>query len=229
MKKIYLFLLLVGMVGFGFCSFASASTFTYNLDYRISDPDTPLNNTIGTVTIADNTNNANYVDVTIALNDNDWKILSFDLNFLNNSTKVSYSGWDITNITNHGGSKDLTYDFNKIRPPGYGNQGGFDLGSANVNKFGTFTFTIAAYNVSGGNKTYIDLNADNFNFLNYTGTGDGIFYAAVHIGNYDGPNKHPNTDSITVGATNAVPIPGAAWLFGSGLLGLVALKRKLKG
>lgn len=42
-------------------------------------------------------------------------------------------------------------------------------------------------------------------------------------------NKGPSNYNVTLEATSPVPIPGAVWLFGSGLVGLIGLKRKRLG
>jgi hypothetical protein len=52
-----------------------------------------------------------------------------------------------------------------------------------------------------------------------TGNGSG-WYAAAHV--------VPEGSSTTGYAANAVPIPAAVWLLGSGLIGLVGLRRRFK-
>ena len=65
------------------------------------------------------------------------------------------------------------------------------------------------------------LLASFFAFYSEEGGGEGSWLAAAHI-------QAISTDpgSTWVGGTVPVPIPGAVWLLGSGLLGLVGLKRK---
>ncbi len=53
---------------------------------------------------------------------------------------------------------------------------------------------------------------------------DMDFYIMV----YDGANSHAMKLVTSVLEVTATPIPGAAWLLGSGLLGLVGLRRKIK-
>jgi hypothetical protein len=50
-------------------------------------------------------------------------------------------------------------------------------------------------------------------------------------GDYSGNNEGTKFDLNLTGARQSavVPIPGAAWLLGPGLLGLVGLKRKYLG
>ena len=52
-----------------------------------------------------------------------------------------------------------------------------------------------------------------------TGNGSG-WYAAAHV--------VPAGSSMTGYAANAVPIPAAVWLLGSGLIGLVGLRRRFR-
>lgn len=52
------------------------------------------------------------------------------------------------------------------------------------------------------------------------------------LGPWQDGNGQPVTDVVFQGATvtvvNPVPVPGAVWLFGSGLIGMVGLKRRRK-
>jgi len=38
----------------------------------------------------------------------------------------------------------------------------------------------------------------------------------------------PSSDTLTVNVTSVVPIPAAAWLFGSGLLGMIGIAIRKK-
>ncbi len=55
---------------------------------------------------------------------------------------------------------------------------------------------------------------------------DNIRYIKL-IGNSLGGSS-PGYDLLAVEALNSVPIPGAIWLFGSGLFGLIGLRRKFR-
>ena len=69
----------------------------------------------------------------------------------------------------------------------------------------------ALYGVSDGTDNLFEINFDVDG--NFTGTGDGSTW------------KH-DIEGMAVGST--VPIPGAIWLLGSGLMGLVGFKRRKK-
>lgn len=70
------------------------------------------------------------------------------------------------------------------------------------------------------------LTSGSFNFLSACGnlncSGPGNFYAAAHVQNI-GANSGWIASNVGI-----VPIPGALWLFGSGLLGLAGLARSKK-
>jgi hypothetical protein len=54
--------------------------------------------------------------------------------------------------------------------------------------------------------------------------GNALLFAARAKPGTQGDNDHFKIDSLTV--TTVVPVPAAAWLFGSGLLGLVGVARR---
>ena len=60
--------------------------------------------------------------------------------------------------------------------------------------------------------------------------GDGYYYFDREFGNFDCNAQGINCTAATshVSAYGVVPIPAAAWLFGSGLLGLVGVARRKK-
>jgi hypothetical protein len=89
----------------------------------------------------------------------------------------------------------------------------FDFPTANRYRFNntdTVSFTITGYNIT----------AESFNFLN---TSDSA-HVAAHLAGI------PGGSSSTVGDVklDPVPIPAAVWLLGSGLVGLAALRRRMK-
>ena len=66
------------------------------------------------------------------------------------------------------------------------------------------------------------ITANSFNFLSDEGSGEGTFLAASKWQGTVGEN-----DSAWVGVS-PVPVPATAWLFGSGLLGMVGIARRKK-
>ncbi|MEW6263269.1 MAG: VPLPA-CTERM sorting domain-containing protein [Thermodesulfobacteriota bacterium] len=90
-----------------------------------------------------------------------------------------------------------------------------------------FTFPTSEDSRFEGTESYqylissdIQLYASFFNFPSAPGGGNGIWHTAAHIQGISGGL------SAWVGDGPQVPIPGAIWLLGSGLLGLAALRRR---
>ncbi len=68
------------------------------------------------------------------------------------------------------------------------------------------------------------VSASDFNYLSSMGGGNGSWLAAVHVQN----TPSGGSGSAWVGATlTPTPIPAAVWLLGSGLAGLVGIRKKL--
>jgi hypothetical protein len=60
------------------------------------------------------------------------------------------------------------------------------------------------------------------------GTDDGIGGSPADNGPFSGTNFNFDFTSLTVTAVPEVPVPAAAWLFGSGLVGLIGVARRKK-
>jgi hypothetical protein len=60
-------------------------------------------------------------------------------------------------------------------------------------------------------------------------TGDGIGGVPMTDGPFTGFNFNSDITSLTVSSVSTVPLPAAAWLFGSGLLGLLAAGQRKRG
>jgi hypothetical protein len=77
------------------------------------------------------------------------------------------------------------------------------------------------------NSSIVDISLDDGGMAYYIGLISDTAFSSAAI-QYDaggGGNFLFNVDDIT---TSAVPIPGAIWLFGSGLLGLIGISRRRK-
>jgi len=77
--------------------------------------------------------------------------------------------------------------------------------------------------------TTLDVNQDVSGFLVTGGlplSDDGI--SGVPMATTPFPSHHLNIDITQMTVTSVVPIPAAAWLFGSGLLGLIGIARRKK-
>lgn len=72
------------------------------------------------------------------------------------------------------------------------------------------------------------VNVDATNSFNFVAEPGQIY--SIYLGGYKGANDWlPKRDFYTLNiTTSAVPVPATAWLFGSGLLGLISYSRKRK-
>ena len=106
---------------------------------------------------------------------------------------------------------------------------------SNNNEFGVFTYDNPFYRneslVNGAGLTYLDhsttvSNSSDFSFIAQAGE---IYTLA--LGGYMGVNWNQQHDGYVLNITtspSAVPIPAAAWLMGSGLIGLASIGRRKK-
>jgi len=70
-------------------------------------------------------------------------------------------------------------------------------------------------------------NTFNFDFLAWEGTSDVVGYHVAWVGSWQ-ISAFRTDGSEYASRRAAVPIPAAVWLFGSGLLGLVGIRRRLQ-
>jgi hypothetical protein len=68
-----------------------------------------------------------------------------------------------------------------------------------------------------------DLSVNDFNFFSRMGGGTGSYILASHIQNLPATGS-----SVWVGTVTPVPLPAALWLFGSGIVGLVGVLRRMR-
>jgi hypothetical protein len=124
-------------------------------------------------------------------------------------------GGDLNNLqitngtTNHGYfASFINVSNNGLKVP---SSNGFDIGFnwSSQNRFGAGA--VETYVITGTGIHALDFMQRN---------GDG-YYAAAHV-----QDIGEGSGTIYTKTFNAVPIPGAVWLFGSGLLGLVGVRKK---
>ena len=115
------------------------------------------------------------------------------------------------------GDVDGTIDFNT--PAGTG-------GSLSLSSFSPVTnfFSVGGWQLDLSTLTIVDQTAG---LLNLSGLGvlSGNGYSATDV-NWSFSSSSTTSYSMTVANVSAVPVPAAVWLFGSGLLGLVAVARR---
>lgn len=127
---------------------------------------------------------------------------------------------DINNQTNYSASGGSTY---------------FELFSNNFNAGHTDNFSghgIGFWNTTGGTEGNFQIDVDYISGTQLQGSGTLTGYTLSDLGlTQTGLWKtlsNGETVSITINGSgiSAVPVPAAAWLFGSGLLGLVGMARR---
>lgn len=145
-----------------------------------------------------------------------------DLTFNDPIRNVTYSDWRLPTTTNL---------FSSI---------GWDLSGQSSEMAYMFYINLGYSPIYGDPHLYPDPSASsffpNFVFRSYWSGTDAdtevprAWYFHFHTGLQDIDNQTENQSrawAVRDGDVAAVPIPGAAWLLGSGLLGFIALKRKL--
>lgn len=172
------------------------------------------------------------------------------VNYLNNisyggSNQWSLPGWTDTGVVgvqcnNNGG--DCGYNVNPSSSPlaqlYYGElakKGIRNTSGNNQSDYGIFGNGILNSNLYGAQVTggVVGPFSDVQSYGYWSGTeyapnrnGTWVFITGSGFQSYYGKGSQFYTWAITPGQVAAVPVPGAVWLFGSGLLGLLGLKRR---
>lgn len=194
-------LLLIGTAA----SSARAASITFNLDAIIDGSGLRSTASLGTLTLTDN---GNYVDIVVKLENPSWKIQEMALNFddsrFSNSSRFSLV------------HESLKVNEDKVKQGGY--KGNFDIdipATGNIGQYGYYSDTLK---LLGGGNTILDVSDFAFKDTN------NLIYASLHIGNYS------NGSSVWVGASSiarphAVPEPSTILLLGFGMLGIFFLRK----
>jgi hypothetical protein len=133
-------------------------------------------------------------------------------------------------VASTGPAADVTTAINGYKPDG---DGFFDIKfefptANNEDRFGAGE--VVVYNITSTTDPIEPIVADSFNLFSSSIGGDnkgaggqGLFLSSAHV---QGIYNEQNPDNANSGWVGAVPIPSAMWLFGSGLLGLIAIRRR---
>ncbi len=99
-------------------------------------------------------------------------------------------------------------------------------GSLNLESFSPVTnfFSIGGWQLDVSTLTIVDQSAGTLNLLGL-GVLKGHDFDATDV-SWSFSSSSTTSYSMTVSSVSPVPVPAAAWLFGSGLLGLVGVARR---
>ncbi len=105
------------------------------------------------------------------------------------------------------------------------NMFGFNIGTFNTSPISiTVNTNLTNYTYSG--LTIADSNAGLLDYKGFIATTPGEYFTGFKIVADNGRDNLPGITNVAVGNVTPVPVPGAVWLFASGLLGLGALRKK---
>ncbi len=122
-------------------------------------------------------------------------------------------------VYTNGGTGDVEGTVNILTPTGTG-------GTLSLNKFTPVTnfFSVGGWTLGVDTLTIVDQTAGTLN-LSGLGVLTGHGFDATDV-NWSFSSSSTTSFSMTVSSVSPVPVPAAAWLFGSGLLGLVGIARR---
>jgi len=204
--------LLLTLGSFFFAGFAGAAIVTFQLDYEFSGATPPSGLTPWLTATFDDQDSSGSVELTMAatnLTDAE-HVKGWYFNFAGDLTTLSFSYDSAADV--EAASINTGTDAFKADGDGF-----FDILFVFAN--GDFREgEESVYSITG-----TGITADSFDFFSAPGDGNGSWTTAAHIGGIGPCDQY----SGWVGG-NSVPIPGALWLLGSGLIGLVGMRKKLK-
>lgn len=173
-------------------------------------------------------NGVNYAQVTIS--DSTTTPGNIDFN-----VQVNTSAFSVSSGANFG-MQDFSFNYDNSLPVTSGNILNIDPASWNISQdanagggFGKFDFQLSGTGSSRTETLNFSIGGVSGDTINDYAIGStlnpssGQFFA-THIAGFDTTNGV--TSAQFSGSTPAVPVPAAAWLFASGLLGLVGVARR---
>jgi len=107
----------------------------------------------------------------------------------------------------------------------------FNNSDASINAFGLYF-----YNYNPGSKWRVMEFGSDFIPVNLTGSTGSYFFGVITDSFFDEVQLHTNQNGGSMNIdeiyyssnASAIPIPGAVWLLGSGIIGIVGIRRKFK-
>jgi hypothetical protein len=189
---------------------ANADTISYYINQSNSLPD---GTNYAMVTISDSTVVTGDIDFTVELIDGAFGVSGDNFgmqNFLfNYDDALSLAASDIVNLS----ESDWSVRENKNSGGGFGK---FDIALSGTGSSRTDLLTFSITGIDGDSIYSYALGSS----LNPAADE----YFSMHIAGYD--ETYYTTSAKFAGSTSVVPVPTAAWLFASGLLGLFATARR---
>ncbi len=186
------------LTGLGTLGQAGAATVSYDL--KLNNVTTYTGQTLARVTLSDNATSTG-VDFTVTALLAGTKLDDFAFNFKDNTLPAGFA------LTNWPSGWNYTIDIDKIG--GFNGFGKFDVRV--VNNGASTRISPLTFSVTGGTVA---------NYQALSSKGDSVFFSA-HVTDFQN-----TTATVFAGGSSLVPVPAAAWLLGSGLIGLAGFARR---
>ena len=114
-------------------------------------------------------------------------------------------------------------------------EAGYNMFGFNIGTYGSTPISITVYTTTdmGTDGSYLypgliiaNSQAGKLDYKGFIATTPGEYFTGFKIAADDAIPNLAGITNVAVGNVSAVPVPGAVWLFASGLLGLGALRKK---